>query len=245
MRRFPISRSAVKGRTAILSSDDARHLVQVLRLGVGDPVRLFDGAGMEYDGRVASIVSGQVAVDIDSSWPCAAESPLELVLLQAFLKEKKMDRLVRQATELGVARFVPVLARRSVARPDSSRLAARMARWEKIAIEALKQCRRGRIPVIGPVLEWDPALALAAACDLKIVFWEQGAKPIGEILAAAVRPVNAIALLLGPEGGFGDDEIAAAHSAGFATASLGPRILRAETATVAACAVVQHRLGDL
>jgi 16S rRNA (uracil1498-N3)-methyltransferase len=245
MRRFHIEPLGGPVSHVRLSAEDSRHLVQVLRLGIGAPVRLFDGMGMEYEGRVTSIDRGTVAVAVEATRRSRCESPLEMILLQGFLKEKKMDLLVRQATELGVSRFVPVFARRSVPRPEAGRLESRFERWEKIATEALKQCRRGRVPAIGPACGTEDALALVKHCVLKIVFWEEGGRHLNEILADIQRPAESVALLMGPEGGLGADEIAAAREAGFEVASLGPRILRAETATVAACALLQHRLGDL
>ena len=245
MRRFHIETPGSEVSHVRLSAEDSRHLVQVLRLGIGAVVHLFDGMGMEYEGRVASIDRGTVVVSIEVARRNRSESPLEMILLQGFLKEKKMDLLVRQATELGVSRFVPVFARRSVPRPEARRLESRFGRWEKIATEALKQCRRGRIPAIGPACGTDDALALVRHCALKIVFWEEGGRRLNEILADIQPPVQSVALLMGPEGGWGAEEIAAAREAGFEVASLGPRILRAETATVAACALLQHRLGDM
>jgi 16S rRNA (uracil1498-N3)-methyltransferase len=245
MRRFRISPETVEGEIAIMSPEDSRHLAQVLRMKVGDPVRLFDGRDMEYEGRVAAIGTDGVRVVVGRGQPTASESPLELILLQGFLKDAKMDLLVRQLTELGISRIVPVVTRRSVARPDARRLDGRMARWRKIAAEALKQCRRGRIPVIDAAGGIEAALAAAGGCDLKIVFWEEARRPLGDILAGIASPVRSVALLLGPEGGFEAAEVAAAESAGFVVASLGPRILRAETAALAVCALIQHRLGDL
>lgn len=245
MRRFLLAADAAPGAVVPLSGGDSRHLVQVLRLKVGDAVQLSDGQGIEYEGRVAVIGPDGVQVKVGRARPTAAESPLELMLLQGFLKEGKMDLLVRQLTELGLSRFVPVMARRSVARPDARRMEGRLERWRKIAAEALKQCRRGRIPVIEAACDLEAALAAAGACDLKIVFWEAARRPLHHILAEAAPAVHSAALLLGPEGGLDEAEVAVAERAGFAVASLGPRILRAETAALAACALVQHRLGDL
>lgn len=243
MRRFHVPPDGIQDGRAFLSSADARHLVQVLRLGVGARVRLYDGQGGEYDARVAGIEDGRVHVAVETGRPHAGESPLSVILLQGFLKEKKMDRLVRQATELGVAQFVPVLTGRTVARPDGRRLAARRQRWARIAAEALKQCRRGRIPEIGPAVDLDGALPLAEGCDRKIAFWEEALLPLAGI--APGEGVRRVAVLMGPEGGFTPEEMAAAEAAGFVAASLGPRILRAETATVAVCALVQHLWGDV
>ncbi|MDD2605337.1 MAG: 16S rRNA (uracil(1498)-N(3))-methyltransferase [Desulfobacteraceae bacterium] len=245
MRRFLIAPDIPENAVAILSPEDSRHLVQVLRLRAGDSVQLFDGRGMEYQGTVATLHPDGVRVTVGRRQPTTAESPLELMLLQGFLKETKMDLLVRQLTEVGLSHLVPFLARRSVARPDSRRLAGRLARWRKIAAEALKQCRRGKIPSIDFAGDLDAALVRAENCDLKIVFWETAQRPLGDIVSQLSAPVHSVALLLGPEGGFEAEEVAAAQAAGFAVASLGPRILRAETAALVACALIQHRLGDL
>jgi 16S rRNA (uracil1498-N3)-methyltransferase len=245
MRRFFISSENIQANETALSESDARHLMQVLRLKVGDRVLLSDGRGVEYDGTVASISAGRVIVSVGEGRPSAGESSLRITLLQGFLKEAKMDQVVRQATELGVTRLVPVFARRSVARPDARRMAGRLERWRKIAAEALKQCRRGRVPAIDAPCGLDAALAAGGGSDLRIVFWEEGRRPLGEILDAVADPVGTVALLLGPEGGFEAEEIAAAEASGFLVAGLGPRILRAETASLAACALIQHRYGDL
>jgi len=243
MRRFPVAPDAVRDGRALLGPADTRHLTRVLRLGVGARVRLYDGEGNEYDARVTGAADDRVELAVETCRPHAGESPLEVLLLQGFLKEKKMDRLVRQATELGVARFVPVFGERSVARPEGRRLEARQERWAKIAAEALKQCRRGRVPAIGPPVDMAGALALADGCDLKIAFWEEARRPLAGL--AASETVRRVAVLMGPEGGLTPAEASAAEAAGFAAVSLGPRILRAETATVAACALVQHRWGDV
>ncbi len=245
MRRFPIPAPDPGARRVCLSVEDSRHLLQVLRMGVGATVRLYDGQGTEYDGRVEDVQEGVVRVAIAAASASQGESPLNLILLQGFLKEGKMDLLVRQTTELGITQFVPVFGRRSVSRPEGRRLQVRIQRWEKIASEALKQCRRGRVPAIGPPCMLAEALRMTAACDLKIAFWEEGGLPLKQILAAAARPLLSAALLLGPEGGFEAAEMASAQESGFVLASLGPRILRAETATVAACALVQYGVGDL
>ncbi len=245
MRRFFIAPESIEAGTAILSETDSRHLLHVLRLTIEDPVRLFDGRGMEYDATVASIAAGRVTVAIGAPRPNQAESFLSLLLLQGFLKDAKMDQVVRQITELGVSRLIPVLAARSVARPDARRMAGRIERWRKIATESLKQCRRGRVPDIDAACSLSAALARSRHCELKIVFWEEARTPLGEILAANVLPVRSAALLLGPEGGFSPEEVAEAEATGFVSASLGPRILRAETASLAACVLIQHRFGDL
>jgi 16S rRNA (uracil1498-N3)-methyltransferase len=165
---------------------------------------------------------------------------------QGFLKEKKMDRLVRQLSELGAARWMPFISDRSVARPEGGRAQARQERWRKIAVEALKQCRRGDLMQIDDIVGFDRLLERAPAYDLRILFWEQTCEPLtAQRFSGSPAGPDSVLIVLGPEGGFAEEEVRASEAAGFISASLGPRILRAETAAVAACAIVQHLFGDL
>jgi 16S rRNA (uracil1498-N3)-methyltransferase len=234
------------GGTVPLSPGDANHVRNVLRLKPGDPVRLFDGRGAEYDARIASISADGVRAAVTGRVRPDTESPLGITIAQGFLKEKKMDTLIRQLTELGIRRWIPFFAERSVARPDSKRLRARKERWEKIAAESLKQCRRSRIPDIGETLSFSEMIEAAAGADLKIIFWEKAAGDSRDLFSLSdAGPYTTVFAVLGPEGGLSEAEVETAVAEGFTTAALGPRILRAETATVAACALLQYFLGDL
>jgi 16S rRNA (uracil1498-N3)-methyltransferase len=241
MRYFFIDPGEATGSAVTVRGSDANHMKNVLRLQPGDKIRLLDGTGFEYDARITRLSSNQVDIAIIHRFPSAAESTVEIIIAQAFLKEKKMDGLVRRLTELGVTRWIPFVADRSVSRPDAGRLSGRKQRWEKIAREAVKQCRRGRIPEIGDTLSFETALHLGKGSDLKIVFWENESKP----LSFPDRRFNRIFAVMGPEGGLTSREIETAKSLGFITASLGPRILRADTATIAAVALIQYLFGDM
>lgn len=229
-----------------MAGDEARHLKKVLRLRPGDPVRLCDGKGMEYEARIEAMAPGRVELAVVGRRPAPGRPAIRLDLAQGFLKDKKMDRLVRQLSELGAARLHPFVCGRAVVRPEGARGAARLERWRRIAVEALKQCRRGDLLAVGDLLTFEQVLALRPAYDLGVVFWEQAAAPLGAAAATGRggAPASVLALI-GPEGGFAADEVGAAEAAGFVSAGLGPRILRAETAAVAACAVIQHLFGDL
>ena len=246
-RRFPVSpERAAAGETVSLAAADAVHLTRVLRLDPGARVRLFDGRGNEYDGEVAEIAGPEsVRVRLSGRAEATGESPLGLTLAQALLKGGKMDDLIRQATELGVTRILPFLAARSVSKPDPGRLAQRTERWRRIARESLKQCRRSREPEVAEPASFAAMLAAGADADLRLFFWE-GAAGVERAFGPETggdRPASVFAVL-GPEGGFDEAEVQAARAAGFAIVGLGPRILRAETATVAACALLQARFGD-
>jgi len=246
MRRFFIERNRISDSTAVLTGSDARHLRNVLRLKPGDEIGLFDGEGFECQARILTVSPGRVTAKVIRTFPAANEPTLYITLAQGFLKERKMDALVRQTTELGICRWVPYIAERSIPRPKGDRFESRKKRWEKISREAAKQCRRSRVPEICDLLSFEKMLALGEGVDLKIIFWENETEPLHRSCFSELRENFPQALVvLGPEGGLTDQEVAKAKSCDFVTAALGPRILRADTATVAACAIVQYLFGDL
>jgi 16S rRNA (uracil1498-N3)-methyltransferase len=246
MRHFFIEPSRLVGSRASFSGAEARHIKNVLRLKTGDAIRLFDGTGFEYVGVIDALPPGAVEVAISSRVPAAGRARLPVSVAQGFLKEKKMDRLVRQLSELGAAHWMPFISDRSVARPEGGRAQARQERWRRIAVEALKQCRRGDVMQIDDVVGFDRLLERSPAHELRIIFWEQSSEPLtAQRFSGGPAGPASVLIVLGPEGGFGEEEVRAAVAAGFISASLGPRILRAETAAVAACAIVQHLFGDL
>ena len=246
MRRFKIQPQKSSADTCIITGSDANHMVNVLRLKVGDRVALFDGAGREYDASIVAMKRGEVSLTILKSRLCQAEPSRQITVAQGFLKEKKMDKLVRQLTELGVSRWIPFFGDRSIPRPDSKRLAKRLARWQKIAEESLKQCRRARSPRIEIASDFDAMLKMAGDAAVKLVFWEEASAVFskGGSPDASVEK-GEVFIILGPEGGLAAAEVDRARQAGFQCVSLGPRILRAETATIAAGTLVQYLFGDL
>lgn len=244
MRRFYIADNQIHGDSTTLSGQDARHLKDVLRLDVGDTVCLFDGKGHEYRAEITEMQPGNITLAILETLTSTTESPAHITLAQAYLKDKKMDTLLRQLTELGLSRFLPFQASRSVPQPDKKRLTARMERWKKIAQESLKQCNRSQLPEISETVSFKDVLDQAGPDDLKIMFWEKAREPLifdSELKKSCRR----IFILLGPEGGFSDDEATAAQEKGFITKTLGPRILKAETASLTACALIQYLFGDM
>ncbi|MBW2604302.1 MAG: 16S rRNA (uracil(1498)-N(3))-methyltransferase [Deltaproteobacteria bacterium] len=245
MRYFLIKPSEREDSILNITGPDARHIKTVLRMKPGDKIGLFDGKGFEYAAKIVDLSVGRVKVSIVRRFRSTAESPLQITVAQAFLKEKKMDGLVRQLSELGIVKWIPFIAERSVPRPDKKQLSARTKRWEKIAKEAIKQCRRGRIMEIGETVSFEEMLNLGQYCDLKVAFWEDELQPVHADLPGSDGQIKTVFALVGPEGGFTRKEIEKAGDRGFVTAGLGPRILRAETATVAVSVLLQYLFGDM
>jgi 16S rRNA (uracil1498-N3)-methyltransferase len=246
MRHFFIDPSPAPNSLVAIRRSEAHHIKNVLRLKPGDRIKLFDGTGFEYEGVIMKMSAAQIDVEIRSQVRATLRAGAQIMVAQAFLKDKKMDDLVRKLCELGVARWIPFFSQRSIPRPDASRLAGRSRRWHRIAAEALKQCRRIDLPEIAAACSFEEVLDFSKTCDLNIVFWENEPIPLrGGIESKEKHSFTKILLMLGPEGGFTRTEIDSAQRCGFVVAGLGPRILRAETATLAACAIVQYLFGDM
>jgi len=246
MRYFYIEPDALKKPKIVLEGSEMRHIKNVLRLKSGDTIRLFDGRGFEYEAAIQRVLSNRVELCIKQQIPATRESPVQIAVAQALLKEKKMDRLLRHLCELGITHWVPFISERSVPRPGANRLPSRVERWEKILKESCKQCRRARLPEIKKMMSFEEVLLYGQSCDLKIVFYENESATMHTLMPTAPQSaIKKICLILGPEGGFSDQEIEKAGAAGFVVAGLGPRILRAETATIAACTLIQYLFGDM
>ena len=219
----------------------ARHLLQVLRLRPGARLRVFDGAGREHEAELTATARGAARVRVGAPVAPRPESPLAVTLIQGVCRGERMDLVVQKAVELGAARILPVLTARSVPRLDEARARRRQAHWQAIAAAAAEQCGRAVVPEVAAPCPLDEALAdatLPAARYLLDPVAAEGPR-------ALAPPGPALALLVGPEGGLTDGERAAAEAAGFRGLRLGPRILRTETAGLAALAALQALHGDL
>ena len=249
MRRFFINKENIQGTRGTISGDEARHMIQVLRLKPGAQVILLDGQGGEYDATLEEIKDQEVHLTITHTRSEQSAGTPAITICQGFLKEKKMDDMVRPLTELGMARFQPFFSQRVVARPKGDKLQKRKGRWEKIASEAVKQCGRATAPEIAETQELKPLLTELPQGDaaLKLFFWEEAQTSFKEIEAMGLQTkgLTDIILMIGPEGGFTKEEAQLAKAHGFLIAGLGKRILRAETAPLAAISIVQHIFGDL
>jgi len=234
MLRLFVPRVEMVGPTMRITGAELRH-IRSRRLGAGARLIVFDASGVEHEVQLARL-GGRIAeaIVLGTHRP-ARDSPLDLVLGVALLKGVKMDLVVEKTTELGVRRLVPIRSRHTIAQGD------RVARWRRIAVAAAKQSGRTHTPAI------EPPTALAdfaggAGSGLRLVFWERERETS---LATLPAEATAVTALVGPEGGFADEEIALLRAAGFVSVTLAPRILRAETAAIAAAALCEHRWGDL
>jgi 16S rRNA (uracil1498-N3)-methyltransferase len=245
MRRFFSPQELTVGKPAVISGSDAVHISRVLRLKNGDVIAVFDGRGHAFECRIESVSPDAVTVIVEKDRASNRESQVHITLAQAMLKSKKMDTLVRQATELGVSRWAPFFSERSVPTPDRKRMTARVERWNKISREALKQCGRDIFMEVLPPTTMEEVLKQGQACDRKIIFWECESASVETPLPELPERIHSLMVVVGPEGGFSAREVELATSLGYETLSLGPRILKAETAAIAAAVLMQYRFGDM
>jgi 16S rRNA (uracil1498-N3)-methyltransferase len=240
--RVFVDSGLARGARVSIGPTAAGHITRVLRLGVGDPVTLFNGDGLDYPSRISSLRRDLVEVDVAGTAPARAESPLALTLVQGIARSERMDLVVQKATELGVTAIQPVLTARSVVKLDAAARAKKLTHWRGIAIAACEQSGRARVPVVAEPLalsQWLQQPAPAGALPLLLA-------PDAEAsLVATAAGARAALLLVGPEGGLEDPERDAARAVGYLACRLGPRILRSETAAVAALTVLQAVAGDL
>jgi len=240
-RRFfaPPSAFNFSKHLVTLTSDEARHLREVLRLKTGDDVKEFDGTGREFRAVVSQARRESAELELGAEiQPPRPESPLKLTLAVALLKGEKFDLVVQKGTELGVNRFIPLVTRYADIRlRDESDASKRVTRWQRIALEAAKQCGRAVVPEINLPVSFEPLIREEKGCFL---FAERG----GSDLSTDLRTNNFIAIV-GSEGGWSDEELDQARTEGVPIVTLGGRVLRAETAAIATAVLLQHRYGDL
>jgi 16S rRNA (uracil1498-N3)-methyltransferase len=249
--------------TIRLDEKASHHLARVLRAKVGEELVLFNGQGGEYSAVIAHIDKKGVDVKLNEFVSREAESPLQIELAQGLARGEKMDFIVQKAVELGVAKILPVMTERCNVRLDVQREEKRLQHWQAVVVSACEQCGRNRLPQLEatvslpewlPKVEADYKFVLSPHLQNEIVNVQTKAAALQELQNQAPKrqnqapslPANTrIVLLIGPEGGLSDQEVAAALAQGFLPLNLGPRILRTETASIAAIAALQARYGDL
>jgi 16S rRNA (uracil1498-N3)-methyltransferase len=240
MHRFFVPSAALRADTVVLPEEVRRHM-GVLRLAVGAEILLLDGIGLVCRCRMEHIDrNGATARVLERRRE--EETAFFVTLLQALPKGDKMDLVLQKGTELGIRRFVPLHTARSIPRLPIRREQQRWLRWQRIVREAARQCRRPQLPVLTEITTLADALA-ACRSPLRLMLWEKGSLPLNQALPE--QPPAGAVLLIGPEGGFSDQEAELSQRHGFIPISFGPRILRSETAGFAAATVLQYRYGDL
>ena len=241
LRRIFSDEALREGRTVRLSGEAANHIAKVLRLKAGDTVVAFDGSGQDFVAEITGIRRDEVSILVGAGRETSAESPADITLLQGVCRGPRMDTVIQKATELGVRHIVPVLAGRSVVRLDAEQAARKHEHWRRVAISACEQCGRSRLPVVAAPRILADALTDADRWQVRVMLDPAGDGHIGTTAQAG----SAMALLIGPEGGLTEAELRLATDCGFKATRLGPRILRTETAPLAALAVLQFLAGDL
>lgn len=236
-----VDQPLVPGGVATLSETATGHLVRVLRLGVGDAVVLFNGDGNDFAATLRSVGKRGAEAEVTDARPVANESPLRITLAQGIARGEKMDWVLQKGTELGVAAFAPVSTDRTEVKLDAERAAKRLAHWQGILVSACEQSGRARLPRLAEPLSL-ANYAAAEAAPLRLVLDPTADLGLHDLSLPAAAEV---ALLVGPEGGLSERDLATARAAGFKGLRLGPRILRTETAGLAAIAALQAVYGDL
>jgi 16S rRNA (uracil1498-N3)-methyltransferase len=239
MPRIFLPDSEVQPGIITLMHEKARYLSTVLRCRVGDPLTIKDNQGGTYAATIIDIGKKEVRVEIREQRHIDTESPLRISLLQSLLKGEKMDFVIQKATELGVREIRPVITERS-----QVTYTRKLPRWKKIAEEASRQSGRDIIPAVYDPVDFSSLFGgMNSPAGVGIIFWEGGGEALHEALTK-FRCGTTISLFTGPEGGFSENELRQACAGGFVAATLGKRILRAETAALAAVAIAQFVLGD-
>ncbi len=246
MRRLVIPGLDLDRDQIVLRGDEAQYVGRVLRLGPGDELLLLDGQGRRASAVVEGRKEAEVRLRVDRRERVAISHHPPLHLIQGLTKGGgKLDEILRRATELGVAAIHPALCARSVARPPRERAAQRLGRWRKIAAEASRQCGRDQLPEVRELAPLDEVLRRLRGEEARVVLWEDELETsLAERLERADLKRGLI-LVIGPEGGLTGDEVTAARDLGYLPASMGPLILRTETAAIAACTLAQQALGGL
>lgn len=234
MHRFFIAQDQIP----VITGSDVHHIKDVLRLNVGDQLELLDGTGKIYSAKISKIKKDKIVCQILSSGAREVEPGLKVTLAQCLPKARKMDLIIQKCTELGVHQIVPTLSERSIARGE------KLTRWRKIAREAAEQSGRSVIPEIFSLSSFEDVIKMNGQFDLKLIPWELEKENTLKNTLATGRPADRktgrLLVLVGPEGGFSQKEIESARSAGFIPISLGPRILRAETAGMAILSMINY-----
>jgi len=244
MPKFFVRAENIHDSNITVTGEDVDHIRKVLRLGPGDQITLCDGAGTDYLVRIERDEPGRIYTSIVHTEKNITEPPLDVTLFQGIPKSDKMDFIVQKTVELGVKRIVPVMTGRTVVRFSGSKdMESKVKRWQRISLEAAKQCNRGIVPMITNPMSFEEALHISAEADFAIIPYE---KEKGNSLKRLIGSgFKTAAVFIGPEGGFTNEEIERALLHHVKPVTLGPRTLRTETAGIAVLSILMYELGDI
>ncbi|MBN2060795.1 MAG: 16S rRNA (uracil(1498)-N(3))-methyltransferase [Deltaproteobacteria bacterium] len=247
MRRFFIEKINKKNGFCAIPASEALHIIKVLRMKKGDNLIIIDGMGNRFLASLEKANRHEALVKLLEPLPIPAPSPVEITLCQSILKSKQMDYMIQKTSELGVNYIIPFYSRRTVVKIHDRKTDNRMKHWQEIAGNTLKQSDRTSVTEIEHPVAFDGLIKRSAHDSaLKIIFYEgKNGQDIKGLLRGTAPPSKKIIGVIGPEGGFAKEEIESAIRAGFVAASMGNRILRAETAAITMTAIIQYELGDL
>ena len=246
LTRVHVAGALISGTIVELPPDTAAHLARVLRARSGDELILWSGDGREYLGAVESVRGSRVTASVGRGTDVDRESPFATTLLQCVPRGDRMDFIVQKATELGVTRIIPVLSQRSVVRLDAAQVESKAAHWRAVAVNACEQCGRNRLPVIEAAMPLIAYLGASSDSGAQLRCARLVLEPDLEAAASpSILEAGAAEIAIGPEGGFSGGELEAFRIAGFVPIRLGPRVLRTETAAIAALTWLQTRFGDM
>lgn len=244
MSRFYISPDSVKDGKIYVEKEESHHIIDVMRLQKGDSVTVFDGTGKEYEGRIFAIENKRVIIDVSKIKIVGKKQPVSISLAQAIPRKDKMDLIVQKATELGVDEILPIESSRTVVKSRGERKPRKIERWNKIAIEASKQCGRTELPKIQDIKYFDAILDVIIKYDLTIMpCLSEKSTSLKSALNNIARP-DKVLVIIGPEGGFSEDEIKKAGEKGAFLITLGNLVLRSDTAAIATLSILNHELGS-
>jgi 16S rRNA (uracil1498-N3)-methyltransferase len=246
LRRFYAPGSYQPLQEVTIEGKEARHITRVLRMRPGDELLILDGLGAEFHGQIKAAGPQGVVVTLLERREPTPEPRVRVVLAQGIPKGDKLDLIIQKGTELGLSRLVPLSTPRSVVRPEPDWIDHRAERWRRVAAEAAKQCRRSRLPEIAPVQTLEEALRSIPSGALALIPWEgEGESRLKDRLRKGSPVPSEVWVFIGPEGGWEPAEVATAREAGAIPVTLGPRILRTETAALALLSILMYEWGDL
>lgn len=249
MHRFFVDKRNVledEGIILIDNQDDVKHITKVLRLAEKESVEVCDGDHHDYIGEITSATKSEVKLRIMEKYRSKTEANIFITLYQGIPKSTKMDMIVQKCTELGINQIVPIMTQRTIVQlKDKKSEEKKVERWQKIADEAAKQCKRGILPTISAPITFQQILKNMAQYDLVVIPYEKEEAMGFKSIAGRNDDFKKVAIIIGPEGGFEEDEVRAAKDAGAVPITLGPRILRTETAGFVALSILMYELGDL